>query len=122
MTLDERKRKPLLTVWLIVIALLNLWLAYQFITISTPSAPYASLTATPTWIVPVSIMVALVNLGAVIALWQWRKVGFYLLAVTSIPMLVVNFTLGVQFFIALFPLYSVGLLWTLLQSQWNHYV
>ena len=121
--LDERKRGRSLTFWLILIAVLYAFLAYTALaTLLAPAQqPDPGLTAAPQWVLLLLLVLSVVNLGAIIALWRWRKVGFHLFLVTAIPLIGVNLLVGVQPLMALFPLYSLSTFWLLLQARWKSF-
>jgi hypothetical protein len=121
MSTDERKRGRWLSGWLILLAILYAWLAYQAVATMVTASPDPSLSDTPQWVLPLLIVLAIVNVGAAIALWFWRKIGFYLFVITAIPLVIINLMLGVQVLIALFPLYSVSSTWVLLRPRWQYF-
>ena len=121
MSTDERKRGRWLSGWLILLALLYTWLAYQAVATMVAALPDTGLNDTPQWVLPLLIVLSLVNVGAAIALWFWRKLGFYIFVITAIPLVIINLMLGVQLLIALFPLYSVSSTWVLLRPRWQYF-
>ena len=112
---DERKRGRMLTGWLILMAGL-----YTFLAIVTLT-DMSTLSDTQRMAAPFLVVMSVMNVGAVVALWMWRKVGFYVFFVTAVPLVVLNLIFNVQLLTALFPLYSLSTFWILLKPRWQYF-
>jgi hypothetical protein len=117
----ERTRSKLLSGWLIFHALLFGVVALSFIVtlVNAVQNPADDLTPTQQWAGVLLAGLSIVNVGATVALWYWRRAGYFAFIITAIPMVILNLLFGVQFLIALFPLYLLSTLWTLLKPYWN---
>ena len=112
----ERRRGVWLTLWL-----LCLLLVYALVVVVSILQRDPIRAETPEWAVVLYIIFLLINMGALIALWFWRKVGLYICIVVSVPLVILNLLIGIQFLTSFFPLYSLGILWTLLQPRWKYF-
>jgi hypothetical protein len=117
-TLPERKRGALLTGFLILMLIANVWTIYRYIVIiddwlrhSDPNwnrfgAPFVLLT-----------VLAAVNVVGVVLLWQWRIVGLYLFIAVSLIAFVINLILGVPLITALIGLIGMVILYALVNAK-----
>ncbi|MGK7923875.1 MAG: hypothetical protein AB4290_01245 [Spirulina sp.] len=107
-----KKRHGCLTAWLIFmllgnsIATLMYLLAAQTIRQAFPAAP--------SWAFPLLTVVAIFNLICTIALFNWKKWGFWGLVGSSITTFIVNLSIGVSIGQALFGLIGIVLLYGVL--------
>jgi hypothetical protein len=117
----ERSRSRLLSIWLICLALLFAAVAIAFIItlVNAIQSPADDLTPTQQWAGLLMAVLSIVNVGAAIALWNWRRIGYFIFIISAIPMVILNLLFGVQFLLALFPLFLLSTLWTLLKPYWN---
>jgi hypothetical protein len=104
-----KSRHWFLTTWLILMILGNISGALTYILM--PQA-YSYL---PGWIIPVNIAVSLINLGSIIALFLWKKWGFWLLCGTCISVFVLNLSIGVGIGPSILGLIGVPILFGVLQ-------
>ncbi|MBE0690690.1 MAG: hypothetical protein IH587_11275 [Anaerolineae bacterium] len=116
---NVRKRGRIASVWLIFLGLLYLITAITMVGIA--ASPDASLTSTQQTILPLLIVLLVISVGALVALWFWRKAGLYVLALTSIGLTILIIALGVPVLMAIFPLTGTALVWSLLHPQWADY-
>lgn len=116
MTADERKRGRMLSGWLILMAGL-----YAILAVVTLTSGMSTLPDTQRIAAPFFVVASIVNVGAVIALWSWRKAGFYVLFLTAIPLVIMNLIFGIQLLTAFFPVYSLSTTWMLLQTRWQYF-
>ncbi|MCC6613375.1 MAG: hypothetical protein IT320_07835 [Anaerolineae bacterium] len=112
-----RQRGRIASFWLIFLGLLYLATAVALITIAI--GPDQDSTQ-PT-VLALLIALLVLSIGALVALWFWRKAGLYILALTSIGLTLLIIALGVDVLMAIFPLTSVALLWSLLHPHWAEY-
>ena len=120
-TTDERKRGRWLAGWLILMAFLYAWVAYDAAATGRAFAQSPDSPVMQPWSQTLLIVLPILNIGGVIALWFWRKAGFYLFMIASIPLAILNLLSGMQFLDALFPLYFLSTLWLLLKPRWQYF-
>lgn len=73
------------------------------------------------WTHPLLIVVEIATIGALVALWFWRKAGYRVLIVTSVLETILLLLLNFQFLTALVPLFGLVIMWRLLQKQWQYF-
>lgn len=119
----NRTRGPLLTIWLIFMALANAWTVYRYITIIEDFVSHSDplFTGTLEWALPLLVVLAAANLVAVVLLWLWRKIGLYIFAATSAVALVINLLLGIPLLTSLIGLIGLAILWALLRPRWGYF-
>lgn len=112
-----------LTGWLVYLTLANAWAVYRYYSIIDDFVRHSDprFTGTLEWALPVLMVLAAVNLGAVILLWFWRKWGFYIFVVTACAAFAINVTLKVPFGTLLLGLVGLIILWALLRSHWSDF-
>ncbi|MEX0731642.1 MAG: hypothetical protein WED00_01955 [Aquisalimonadaceae bacterium] len=89
---DAKTRHVCLTAWLALMIVIN---AMNVLVYSLGSeALQQALPDVPAWAFPVLIALSLFNLVCAIALFQWKKWGFWGVCVSSVVTLVVNLSLG----------------------------
>ncbi|MDR1221957.1 MAG: hypothetical protein LBL07_03640 [Tannerella sp.] len=101
-----KQRHGCLTTWLVIILIGN------------ASAMIMGLLADH----PIGIVLAflgLINIGCVILLLTWNKIGFYGLALTSIIIFIINLYLGVNIIQAIAGFFGLFILWGLLNQTKN---
>jgi hypothetical protein len=74
-----------------------------------------TLPQTPSWALPVLGVGALLNVACAVALFQWKKWGFYGFVVTSIAAFTVNLMIGLNPLQAIFGLLGLAILYGVLQ-------
>lgn len=104
-----KSRHWFLTTWLILMIVGNIGGTLTYILM--PQA-YSYL---PGWIIPVNIAVSLINLGSIIALFLWKKWGFWLLCGTCISVFILNLSIGVGIGSSILGLLGVPILFGVLQ-------
>ena len=83
-----KKRHWFLTTWLVIIIVANVATALNYL---LRGDTFSSL---PGWVIPVFMVCSLINVGAAIALFNWKKLGFWVLCGTSVVAVVVNLLNG----------------------------
>ena len=116
-------RGSLLAVWLAFMALANAWTVYRYYTIIDDFVRHHDprFTDTLQWALPLLAILAALNIVAVVLLWFWRKIGFYIFVLTSFVSLVINLTLKVPLGSLLLGLIGLIVLWALLKSRWSDF-
>ena len=113
-----RNRGGCLVTYLIAVLLLDLVGAglYLILVSSASSSGYY----VPSWYVPIQGAALLAIFISVIALWSWKKWGFYLYVVAEIVSGLISFEIGSDGAFTFFSiLISVGLLYLLLRPNWQ---
>jgi hypothetical protein len=109
-----KQRHGCLTAWLILMLIANsaTALLYLFtadaIRRNLPHQP-------PSWLFPLLIVFALFNVVCAIALWQWKKWGFWGFLFSSIVALFANISAGLGAGTALLGLLGIAILYAALQ-------
>jgi hypothetical protein len=88
----EKQRHGCLTAWLVLVIVANTLTALAYVL--GQSAVAANLPAGRGWVVPVLAVFAAANVIFAIALFQWRRWGFYGIVASSVVALVVNLLVG----------------------------
>ena len=70
------KRPMFLTIWLVLMTLSAVWSIYSY-TLGSENIT-KMLPNLPSWALIVFVLLGVVNLFAVIMLWMWKKMGFYI--------------------------------------------
>jgi len=120
---DTRKRGQLLSGWLIINVLLNFVIAYLFASTLLTSTQTAEspIRSEDVWAGFVLAITAVINIAALLAIWRWRKIGFYLFAATSIPAFIAYLVMDIRILTAIFPLTSAALTWGLVKPKWHFF-
>ena len=108
-----KQRHGCLTTWLIImmIAKSGVGLFYLFGSASMAAAyPHA-----PTWAFFALALISFANLAGAIALFMWKKWGFYLFAAMSVIIFGINLVIGVNIIAALFGFIGLAFLYGVLQ-------
>jgi hypothetical protein len=109
----QKQRHGCLTAWLIVAIILNSIVALVYLFGS--SAVASGIQTSRGWLIPVLAALAAVNVACAVAIFLWKKWGFYGFAATSAVAFVVNLALGINFVQALFGLIGLAILYGVLQ-------
>ncbi len=110
---EPKKRHGCLTAWLILMLVVNsiTALVYLFMGGSIrESYPHAS-----SWTIPTLIVLGLFNLSCAVALFQWKKWGFWGICASSVIAFIVNLSAGVGIGSSLLGFVGVALLYGVLQ-------
>lgn len=107
-----KSRHGCLTAWLVVMIIANS--ATALIYLVGGQNIRANLPDAPSWMFPVLIVFALFNVACAIALFQWKKWGFWGFVFSSVVALIVNINAGLGIGPSLFGLVGVALLFGVL--------
>jgi hypothetical protein len=55
----------------------------------------------PGWIIPVMIVFSLINVGAAILLFKWKKLGFWLGCGSALVVVIINLAVGLAWYLSL---------------------
>lgn len=120
---SPKERGAILTGWLVFVGLANGWTVYRYVDIIRDYVQHSdpALNGPAGWAFPLLTVLALINIGAVVALFRWRKLGWYLILMTSGVALVVNLILGIPLILSLLGFGGLAILWWLLSRKWEHF-
>ena len=121
---DNPIRGKVLSTYLILLILLNL--ALMFVNTSSLIGfirdHEVQYTGTEQWALPLLIFVEIVTIGALIALWFWRKAGYWVLIVTAVFETALLLLLKTTFLEAIQPVTTmVAIMWVVLQKRWQYF-
>ncbi len=102
-----KKRHGCFTAWLVFMSIIYFVAGIFLFT----QGDYSSL---PGWYIPVQIVGILSSLAAVIALFKWKKWGFWLFCGAQLVAFVVNLSIGVGIGRSLYGLLSIPILYGVL--------
>lgn len=125
---QPNQRGTLLTLWLILLVFVNAFVAVGYIVIAYLLATQSSVFNDPTnpiygfdiplCAVMLSSILSIVDLGSVIAIFKWRKWGFFVFCASTLVGVIENIALGSGVF-ALEGFVAIAILYLLLHSKWN---
>lgn len=109
----QKQRHGCLTAWLVLVIIANALVALLYV--AGGGVVAASLPSARGWLVPVLAVLALANVAFAIALFLWKRWGFYGFVASSLVGLVVNLAAGINPAQAVFGLVGVAILYGVLQ-------
>jgi hypothetical protein len=109
----QKQRHGCLTAWLVLVIIANALVALLYV--AGGGVVAASLPSSRGWLVPVLAVLALANVAFAIALFLWKRWGFYGFVASSLVGLVVNIAAGINPAQAVFGLVGVAILYGVLQ-------
>ena len=110
---EGKKRHGCLTAWLILMLVVNSLTALIYL--FGRDAIQKQLPNMPTWVFPVLIVMTLFNIVCAIALFRWKKWGFWGFCVSSVVALTVNLSAGLGIGQSLGGLIGVAIFFGVLQ-------
>ncbi len=119
---EGKQRHGCFTAWLVLMIVVNSLTALMFLFGS--AAIRQNLPNAPAWTFPVLAVGCIINVVCSIALFQWKKWGFFGCIASSILAFVVNLAIGLNIIQALLGLFGVAILYGVLQigkekKGWN---
>lgn len=114
---SERARGGCLTAFLIAVMIINPLVAIMYLAMG--STITKNLPDAPGWAMPVLGIFCIVNFVSALALWRWKKWGFYGFVVSSIVALVVNIVIGLPAHQVIAGPVGVIILYALLRKVWD---
>lgn len=108
-----KQRHGCLTAWLLLLIIVNSLVAVVYLFAS--SMIKANLPNTPGWAIPVLAVACIANVIFAIALFQWKKWGFFGFIGSTILALVINLMLGLSAFQIVPGLLGIVILYAVLQ-------
>jgi hypothetical protein len=73
------------------------------------------------WVVPVSILGAIVSFFLALAVWKWKKLGVYGYAASYVIGIIISLSSGLPIYSALLGLLGLAILISLVRPVWNHF-
>lgn len=110
---EPKKRHGCLTAFLIVAILLNALTAFG--NLAAGEAIEQTLPDAPSWGLPVLALLGVVNIVSLIAIWLWKKWGFFGVMLSGFITVFVNLAIGVNVMAAVMGLIGVAVLYGVLQ-------
>lgn len=114
---EARSRGGCLTAFLVAMMIINPLVAILYL--AAGSAIAKNLPDAPTWAMPVLGIFCIVNLAGAIALWRWKRWGFYAFVVSTIVALVVNIIIGLPAHQIIAGPVGVIILYGLVRRVWD---
>jgi hypothetical protein len=109
----QKQRHGCLTAWLVLVIVVNAVVALLYVVGGGVVA--STLPSDRGWLVPVLAVLALANVAFAIALFTWKRWGFYGFVASSLIGLVINIAIGINPAQAVFGLLGVAILYGVLQ-------
>lgn len=110
---EEKQRHGCLTAYLIFMIIASLLSSASYIFAS--ELIFSQFPDAPSWAGPVLIVLGLLNIVLAIALFMWKKWGFYGALALSVVTFFVNLAIGIGIGQALFGLIGIAILFGVLQ-------
>lgn len=109
----QKQRHGCLTAWLVLVIVVNalVGLVYLF----GSSAVASTLPSSRGWTIPVLAILAAANVACAVALFLWKRWGFYGVVAISVVAFAINLALGINVVQAAFGLVGVAVLYGVLQ-------
>jgi hypothetical protein len=112
-----RNRGGCLAAFLVAMMIINPLVAILYL--AAGSTISKNLPDAPTWAIPVLGIFCIVNFAGAIALWRWKKWGFYAFVVSALVALVVNIMIGIPLFQVIWGPLGVVILYALVRRVWD---
>jgi hypothetical protein len=107
-----KQRHGCLTAYLIVMIIANALVGLSYIFGGGAFADYSNY---PTWIILVLGIISFANVAGAVALFLWKKWGFYLFIASSLVVFVFNLIAGADIMTSLLGLVGIAFLYGVLQ-------
>jgi len=114
---QERNRGGCLTAFLVAMMIINPLVAILYLAAGSTIAK--NLPNAPSWSIPVLGIFCIVNFAGAIALWRWKRWGFYAFVVSALVALVVNIIIGIPLYQVIWGPLGVVILYALLRRVWD---
>jgi hypothetical protein len=112
-----RKRGGCLTAFLIIMMIVNPLVAIAYFALG--STMRQNLPGAPTWAIPVLGIFCIVNFASAMAVWRWKRWGFYGFVISAIVALVINIMIGLPVHQVVAGPIGVIVLYALLRPMWD---
>jgi len=117
MAQGPKKRGGCLTAFLIAVMVINPLVGLYYLLAS--SQVKDAVPSMPDWALPALIIMCFFNFVCAIAIWNWKKWGFYGFLASSIIAFVVNLSTGIPIYQSIFGLVGLAILFALLRPVWD---
>lgn len=109
---EGKQRHGCLTAWLVLMIIANAGTAFMYLLGS--AAIKQNFPSAPGWAFPVLAVMGIANVVCAVALFQWKKWGFFGLLATSIVIFVINLMVGLNIVQAILGLTGFAILYGVL--------
>ena len=115
------KRPTFLTIWLSLMTLANIWSLYEY-TLGVDIIK-RTLAMIPSWAITALAIFSLVNVAAVVMLWMWKRIGFYLIAASALIVASINGAIlgGMGIVSSIGALIGIGILYLAMKPVWKNF-
>lgn len=110
---EQKQRHGCLTSWLVLVIVANSFTAILYLFAEDSVAK--NLSGGAKWVVPALAVIGIGNVVFAIALFRWKKWGFFGLAATAIASVVINISAGLSTTLAIGGLAGLVILYAMLQ-------
>ncbi|MFH1425508.1 MAG: hypothetical protein ABIG28_02140 [archaeon] len=114
-----KERGALLTIWLIIMLILNSLLAIIYFFFG--SIVLEAFPNVPAWAIYLFGLLTLINVVFAILLFRWKKWAFFGLCVVAIISFVINIFIGVGIFSSFLGLLSPIILYLIMKPKWQFF-
>jgi len=111
---EAKQREGCLTAWLILMMIANSVTALLFVLFRERIKVHSP--NVPAWIVPTLVVASAANVVFAVALFRWKKWGFWGLLGTGILVFVINLMIGTSALQSILGLFAILILYGLLQA------
>ncbi|NCO96528.1 MAG: hypothetical protein COY38_05245 [Candidatus Aenigmarchaeota archaeon CG_4_10_14_0_8_um_filter_37_24] len=113
----EKKRGGLLTAWLILMIIANSFTTLTYLFLN--SLIIAAFPNVPSSIFYIYGALELANVIFAIFLFKWKKWAFFAFCTSAVIIFIMNVSIGLSIFTALFGLIGIVILYLILKPKWN---
>lgn len=114
------KRPTFLTIWLVLMTISAIYTIYSY---TLGSEAVTKTLPIPAWSLMALALLGVVNLFAVVMLWMWKKMGFYIIIGSTIIAASLNgIILGVLGFVAsIMAIVGIVILYLAMKPVWQNF-
>ena len=117
--MDEKKRELFLTIWLILLIVVNVIVAIYALIESYRISIF--MPETPAWIAATKGFLSLLNLVAIWGIWNWKKWGLYLIGISVAIIFFINLIIGIPWTTSILGFGGMVILILLVRPQWKFF-
>lgn len=116
------KRPIFLTIWLVLLTISGISSVYSHTLGSAGITKTLAMSPSLSLMTFVLLGVMVVNLVAVVMLWMWKKLGFYIIVASQIFAAILGMVLGTGgIIVVVFAAISVGILYLAMKPVWQNF-
>ena len=113
----EKKRGALLTIWLVLMLIVNFFTALSYLILNTKiTSVYPNI---PSWLFYIYGPLALANLVFTIFLFMWKRWAFFAFCGSAVVAFIINLTIGLGLFVGIMGLGGPVILYLIMRSKWD---